>query len=202
MIDNVCLLTIDDGREDYLEQAMESVQEHLPLVRWTVHVDDSDHALGFAGAIAKGWQEIRRRTEAEWVFHLESDFLLCRPVQLRQMIRLLEDHPHLAQVSLKRQPVNERELAAGGIVEADAADFSECFDGSFTWTEHRRYWTTNPSVYSASWCGKGWPQVPESEGVFTHSLISDPDLRFAIWGGKYEPPRVEHIGRVRAGVGY
>lgn len=197
----VCLLVIDDGRSDYLDRCLLSASEMLPPLSRRVTIDDSAHELGFAGAIQAGWDEIAK-LDADYVFHLESDFTFNFPVELRAMVELLERHPHLAQVSLKRQPWNERECLAGGIVEADPDDFTECFDGKATWTEHRRYFTTNPSLYPTSLCGLGWPQGSESEGHFTHRLLEDPLLRFAIWGGKFDPPAVEHIGEVRAGVGY
>lgn len=197
----VCLLLIHDGREDYLERTLLSASEMLPRLSRRVTIDDSAHRLGFAGAIQAGWEQVTGM-DVDYVFHLEADFTFNFPVELRAMVELLERHPYLAQVSLKRQPWNERERAAGGIVEADSEDFTECFDGKATWTEHRRYFTTNPSVYPASLCSMGWPQISESEGMFTHRLLEDPMLRFAIWGGKFDPPAVEHIGEVRAGVGY
>lgn len=197
---SVCLLLIDDGREDYLQRAQLTLDELAPKPDFTVTVLDLDHSLGFAGAIAQGWASVLE-TGADYVLHWESDFIARAPVELAEMIGLLERHPRLAQVSLKRQAWNERERAAGGIVEADSDDFTEMHDG-VTWTEHRRYFTTNPSVYSTSLCSMGWPQVEHSEGVFTHRLLEDPELRFAIWGGKFDPPAVEHIGEVRAGVGY
>jgi hypothetical protein len=75
-------------------------------------------------------------------------------------------------------------------------------DGRVFWTEHRRFFTTNPSVYRTSLCKLGWPQESESEGKFTHRLLADPLLRFAFWGRKFDPPLCEHIGTIRAGAGY
>lgn len=202
---SVCLLIIDDGREDYLARSVESASEMLPEVGHKVIVDDAEHSLGFAGAVQEGWNRVLE-TGADWVFHLESDFVFNQPVPLARMQCLLDvadqpGHNRLAQVSLKRQPWNQREKAAGGIVEADLDDFSWRSNGMDDWTEHRRYFTTNPSLYRAALCERGWPQVPESEGVFTHQLLAD-GYRFAIWGKPLAPPMVEHIGRERAGKGY
>lgn len=198
---SIALLRIGDGRDDYHDRSFASAVENLPKVDAVVTVDDRDHKLGFAGAIQQGWEDILD-LGADYVFHLELDFTFCEPVDLHAMIDLLERQPHLAQVSLKRQPWNERERAAGGIVEADLDDFTEQRDDQAVWTEHRRYWTTNPSVYSTRWCQLGWPQEPQSEGVFTHMLLTDPLLRFAIWGGRHDPARVTHIGDLREGGGY
>lgn len=197
----VALLFISDGRDEYMARTLASVAANLPPVDLQIHVDDRGHKLGFAGAIAEGWQRILR-TQAEWVVHLEADFTFNETVDLAGMIALLERHPHLAQVALKRQPWNEEEKAAGGIVELHTDDFTEYQDKQAIWTEHRRFFTTNPSVYSTRLCRLGWPMEKHSEGVFTHRLIADPMLSFAFWGAKFDPPRVEHIGNGRAGHGY
>lgn len=196
----VCLLRIGDGRDETHEQSWASLQEMLPPVERVVTIDDREHKMGFAGAIMEGWRQVLA-TRCEWVFHAELDFLYGEPIPLRDMIELLEAESHLVQVALKRQPVNEEEIAAGGIVEAHSDDFRQRVEGGVIWTEHRRFFTTNPSVYSTKLCRHGWPQVPQSEGVFTHRLLEDPDVRFAFWGAKYDPPMVEHIG-ARCGTGY
>lgn len=194
----VALLLITDGRLEYLERTLSSANAHLPNFDQRVIVDDSRHELGFAGAIQQGWEQIA----TDWVFHLEADFTFHGNVPVAAMIELLDRHPHLAQVALKRQPWNDAEKAAGGIVELHPDDFTERSDDRATWTEHRRFFTTNPSVYSSDLCQLGWPQRKYSEGVFTHRLLRDPLLRFAFWGAKHARPLVEHIGDIRAGTGY
>lgn len=194
----VCLLLISDGRDEYLERTIASAQEMLPTFDQLVTIDDSAHELGFAGAIQAGWREVA----TDYVLHLEQDFTFNAPVPVGRMVRLLERHPHLAQVALKRQPWNAAERGAGGIVELHPDDFVERYDDGAVWTEHRRFFTTNPSVYPSRLCELGWPQTHESEGIFTHRLLENPDLRFAFWGGKFDAPLVTHIGETRAGVGY
>jgi hypothetical protein len=195
------LLFISDGRTEYHELSWRSAMDNLPAFDEYVAVEDPDHSKGFCGAIREGWDHICG-LDVDYVFHLELDFTFNEPVNFDEMVDLLERNVEVAQVSLKRQPVNEREREAGGIVEADPDDFVEASDEYATWTEHRRYFTTNPSIYRASLCRLGWPQEAESEGKFTHRLLRDPLLRFAIWGGKHDPPKVQHIGEVRAGALY
>lgn len=197
----VCLLRIGDGRDSYHEQSWASAVEMLPRVAHVVTVDDREHKLGFAGAVAEGWRQVRQ-TDATHVFHLELDFTFNQPVPLGAMIELLDAEPHLVQVALKRQPVNADEKRAGGIVELHPDDFHQRTANGVIWTEHRRFFTTNPCVYSVNLCRHGWPQVPQSEGVFTHRLLEDSDARFAFWGGKFDAPLVHHIGDDRAGTGY
>ena len=192
----IALLLVDDGRFDYRERCLRSAAQLLPPLDVCIEVNDPDHELGFAGAIQAGWDAVLE-SGADYVFHLEADFTFNVHVPTARMIELLEAQPQLAQVALKRQPWNASERAAGGIVEQHPDDFT---DHGF-WTEHRRFFTTNPCVYRASLCERGWPQVPESEGIFTHQLRDD-GLSFAFWGGKFDAPTVTHIGRHRAGKGY
>lgn len=196
----LALLLISDGREDYLDRTIASATDHglLDLADQFIHVDDSHHRLGFAGAIQAGWEQVR----TDYVFHLEQDFTFPERPPVEDMVALLRWQPQLAQVALKRQPWNHEERRAGGIVELHPDDFTERNDAAVSWTEHRRFWTTNPCVYSSRWCREGWPQEPQSEGMFTHRLLRDPLLRFAFFGGKFDPPRVLHIGDERTGRGY
>jgi hypothetical protein len=193
----ICLIFITDGR-DCAKDAFASAQQHLPKPDQLVYVDDSDHERGFHGAVQAAWDLVP--DEAEYVFHLEDDFIFQQEVPIDDMLWLLDNKPWLAQVSLKRQAVNEEEKAAGGIVEAHPDDFEERHENEISYTVQRRYFTTNPCLYRANLVKRGWPQVPNSEGVFTHQLLDD-DFSFAIYGEKFAAPMVEHVG-IRQGKGY
>ena len=197
---SIALVIVGDGRDDYHERSVASARTALPMGLFDQHVvvDDREHELGFAGAVQRGWDQVA----ADWIFWLEADFIFNALVPLERMIAILERHPELAQMVLKRQAVNGDEIAAGGVIEQHPADYTERTEGDDTWIEHRRYWSTNPGVYSARWCRLGWPQEDQSEGMFTHRLLRDPLLRFACWGALSDPPLVHHIGAVRAGHGY
>lgn len=200
---SIALLLIDDGREDYLARCRASLAPVDDLFDERILVEDPEHLLGFAGAIQAGWDQILA-TDCELVFHVESDFVFPTPPPLERMA-VLARCSRLAQVALKRQPWNERERAAGGIVEADADDFTERVIETGAWwdfyTEHRRFFTTNPSIYRREIAERGWPQEQHSEGLFTHRLLAE-GFSFAFWGSKLDDPRVEHVGAVRTGTGY
>ncbi len=198
---SVAFLLISDGRSDYRERTLASAKAMLPEPDHFIEVDDSDHKLGFGGAIQLGWQRVID-TGAEWVFHCEQDFTFNRPVPLERMVAVLKAHPYLAQICLKRQPVNEQEKLAGGIVECRPDEYVQKVEHGDIWTENRVCFSTNPSLYSAALCRQGWPQVEHSEGIFTHRLLEDPEVRFAFWGAKFDEPLVEHIGDIRTGMGY
>lgn len=170
-----------------------------------------DVRQGFAAAIASGWEAV---AGAQWVVHVEDDFLFEGPFPVQDIIRLLTLRPHLAQMSMLRQAVNPDEVAAGGLVEAHPGEFADCellvgpHTETLRWMEQRLYFTTNPSVYPGSLVHLGWPQEPRSEGLFTHRLLDQgfgdtagPDVRFGVWGASADAPRVHHIGE-RQGTGY
>jgi hypothetical protein len=119
------------------------------------------------------------------------------------MVAVMDRNPHLQQMSLLRQPWNEIEAAAGGIMQCNPDDFVECSYGPNQWVEHRRFFTTNPCLYRKSLIeSRTWPLGPQSEGIFSIELLSDPRATCGIWGKKFGTPKVEHIGYERTGIGY
>jgi hypothetical protein len=222
---SVVLAVFTDGRDDLLARTLDSAAENLhgDITRGIVFDDtgDPDHAeklhrqlkpnwtvrgamsrRGFGGNIRAAWAHLATLPE-RWVFHLEDDFTLNRPVHLAHLTRVLDERPYLAQMALLRQPWNPQEQAAGGIVEQHPDDYVEVVDGTTAaWLEHRRFFTTNPCLYRRELCERGWPEVDQSEGHFSIDLFSDPAVRCGFWGRRTDTPAVHHIGRDRVGVGY
>ncbi|MEH3055545.1 MAG: hypothetical protein PGN13_16330 [Patulibacter minatonensis] len=200
----VVAVMIGDGRYEYHDKAATSLASSGVLARagHVVQIDDRDHVLGFRGAMALAWR-LAAATGAKWVFHAELDFTYPAPVPLDDMIAVLDENPHLSQMSLKRQPVNAEERAAGGIVELSPDEYLQFGDGrGYRWIETTRFsFTCNPSVYRAELCELGWPDAEHSEGLFSARLRGQ-GLRTGIWGELYDEPRTIHIGDVRAGTGY
>ena len=217
------LLVMTDGRVDCLSRAIESARENLcgEVTHKVIHDDTGDGSYreelraafpdfdvigqptrqGFGGAIRSAWAALSGRPE-RFVFHLEDDFTFNAPVDTPSMRRVLDRNPQLVQLALRRQPWNPDELAAGGIVEQHPDAYTDCSDGLSHWLEHRRFFTTNPSVYRSTLMARGWPEGERSEGVFGLQLCESPGIRFGFWGERTDPPAVHHIGDHRGGVGY
>lgn len=221
----ICLLVITDGRRECLSETIASAAEALagPITR-RVLVDDSadplywawcddrygedwevihhDMRRGFGGAIASGWAAVLSGPE-RLVFHLEDDFVFLRRVALGSLVEVLDRRSHVVQLALRRQPVNAAEADAGGVIEQHPDDYAQCTDGQRVWLEHRRYFTTNPSLYRSSLCERGWPEGPDSEGRFGLALFAaDAAARSAYWGPRDGGEWVRHIGHRRHGTGY
>jgi len=216
------LLIITDGRKECLERTLLGLTKNLVGgIDHFLLVNDSgdeeyrhylDNALpefemihhvtrrGFAGAIQSGWKAMLER-RVEWCLHVEDDFLLERPVNLENMVDVLIFHPHLVQMALRRQPVNEIEMAAGGVVEQWPDEYTENEWDGHHWLEHRLFFTTNVSVYSAEIMRLGWPSGAGSEAEFSRRVFKDPNRCSAFWGKRSDSPIINHIG-VRQGEGY
>jgi hypothetical protein len=220
----VALLVVTDGRE-YFWDTMDSFSKVLDFGFFDqkIIVDDSldphfqkrikqtypDFQLhsasgnrrGFGGAIQAGWSQVSK--EMDYVFHLEDDFVVTKSFDLNDLIRVLEKHPYLLQVALLRGPANSVEEEAGGIIEQHPDSYSEWTDGKNVWREHRRFFTTNPSLYPRRLLDIGWPDGASSEGVFgIERFNEEPDARSAFWGSFDSGVWIEHIGHIRKGEGY
>jgi glycosyltransferase involved in cell wall biosynthesis len=244
----ITLLVMTDGRREYLPRTLASMQEMVtgPITRRVIHDDSGDPTYwawladmypaytvirtsgraGFGGAIRSAWQYLRDIDTEDYVLHLEDDFLFHRPVDLADMVTVLDEQPHLAQLALRRQPWNDPERRAGGLVQQHPEAYREVTDPvGRTWLEHRMFFTTNPSLYRRSLCWLAWPEGNQSEGHFGWRLFHDQpsllsgrrswsawqdstgmippeDLRCAFWGSRDSGEWVEHIGHRRTGTGY
>lgn len=220
----ILLLVITDGRLDYLRECVTSAEEHLhgPITRRVMYDDTGDdthrHILrgmypdfvhvdggprqGFGGAIRAAWAHLRTLDGYDYVLHLEQDFTFNRGVALEYMAALLDERPDVAQVALRRQPWNDSEKAAGGLIEQHPDWFTDRTSNlGCGWLEHTWCFTTNPCLYRRSLIDRDWPDCPHSEGIFTHQLVAD-GHRFAYWGDRASGEWVRHIGHHRAGHGY
>lgn len=228
----ITLLVMTDGRDNCLDLCIASARKYLSgrIDEWWMHDDTGDDTYrarlaarypqfthinggqrrGFDGAINNAWRLLGEGSQARHVFHLEQDFIFRRAVDLDAVADVLRERPYLAQMALRRQPWNDAERAAGGVVEANPASYAECHDqAGREWLQHRLFWTTNPSLYRLNLCRGGWCLGPRSEGMFTHRLLAEgtPEVpgyrvRFGYWGARESGEWVEHIGTERAGTGY
>lgn len=228
----ICLLVRTDGRKSCISRTIPSALENLrgPITEYLICDDSADpgyqswlsrmfhqfdvigsnERLGFGGNIRRAWNHITTHSQAHYIFDLEDDFTFNRPVDLYPMLGILDRHQYLVQLALRRQPWNEDERKAGGVVEQHPTAYEDRKDiWGNEWLEHRLFLTTNPSLYRYSLCQQEWPDVKHSEGMFTHQLLREglpgvtgDGVRFGFMGARDEQPWVEHIGTERVGNGY
>lgn len=212
------LLIMSHGRKDCILPVIDSIHRNLRgrIDNWVIHSDSPDASFndwigqrwggriivnegehGFGNAIRNAWDHI----DDDYIIHWEEDFVLKEEVNADTLRWILTTSPELAQVALKRQPWNESEKRAGGIIEQDPESFTEEIKYGYVITKHRKFFTTNPSMYGRNVVELGWPDEEFSEGKFGFK-VWDAGLYCSFLGAKFDPPKVEHIGYQRTGVGY
>ena len=190
------VVVVSDRGDLYLPDCMRNLDEFVPHLPRRV-VDDSDHRLGLAGAAQAAWN-IARDENWEYLLHWEEDFRTSQPLPLLDMQHALERFPNVSQIVLKRQPWSTEEKQAGGIIEMhpDMYEEASVFGRGYRISLHRRIFSLNPCLIPRRVLELGWPKGNEAE--MTAILNEDPENRFAFYGGKADPPRVEHVGAQRS----
>ena len=222
----VPIIVLTNGRPDCISKAISSALGHLDGVGDGLIVDDSgddvyrawlteqysapvipvgDGPCGYWKAMRAVWDLARSLDTDAFVFW-EEDFVLNTPVDISDLVAVLDAHPHLTQMALLRQPWWPNEIRHGGLIEALEAgggqDFVERTDGTHHWVEHRACFTGNPCVIPRRTFERDWPEGDWSESRFGRDLFRDPEACGAYWGRRSDPPRVEHIGHQRVGSDY
>lgn len=212
----IALVVVTDGRIDYLRQTIASAAENLPdKIGLKILIDDSgnpDHAealadewpwwyrvsnlrrRGFGATVRVAW-EAALALRPDHIFHLEEDFVFNRPVDLDGMVETLDANPKLAQLALKRQPVNDQERAAGDMLKTWPVEKVWQKDG---YVEQWVTFTTNPCLVSA----RAAEIAVSTPGALTEpevtSRLLGAGFSFGFAGGLDDPPLVTHIGNERS----
>lgn len=209
----ICLLVFSggDARRDLLDQAIASFNRHVhgevtrrvlvtdPVSQnqdgvWMCGDGSETHASaerrGPTGAIQYAW---KLDIDEPFIFHLEDDFIFERDVDLNEMRYVLQGNPQLAQMALRRQPVNEIEQAAGGVIEQWPDAYSDRTTGGRAWLEHTLFWTNNPCLYRRSLTVDGFPSPPGAEQALAERCRLNGQT-FGYWGPRTDAPWVRHQG--------
>lgn len=221
--DSIDVIVLTAGRRGYLERTIASFEANVTghIAHKTMQDDSGDvefgkwlveaypdweivttpGKIGFTEAIRNLWSyELSRNgTGSPYIFHLEEDFVFNQPVDLGDLIRVLDHDPKLAQVALLRGPWAPDEKRAGGIIQQHPQSYQHLDANGLKYLRHRRYFTTNPCVYKRDIMERGWPSQANSEVVFTKQLRVKGRL-FAYYGDG--EPWITHIGDERVGIGY
>jgi glycosyltransferase involved in cell wall biosynthesis len=187
---------ISDREDRYLPGCRASFNEFVghPFCAKTI-IDDRDHRLGLAGAVNAAWDWARER-DVDYLLHIEEDFVFHTPIDVWDMVEILEQNPHVAQVCLKRQAdPRTPEAVAGGIIECNPDDYTDRSTNGIAWVEHKRCFSLNPCLIPRKILERGWPEGNEAQ--FTTEAVAN-GMSFAFLGTKADPPRVEHVGWERS----
>jgi len=220
MSDKVLLGIIDNKRPDFLDATISSLEENLVYNFFKkVIIDDSGDAeyskyledkysdkydifshtvnMGLSGSIRSLWH-IANVYNVDYVWHQEGDFTFNQNIDIDLIKDILKNKKTLAQIALKRQPVNGDEAAVGGFMQRDRLSYESYDKNGVRWLEHRNFFTLNPCLYPRWVVDMGW-QVGWGEKEFSELLFSNPYTKSAYLGTIDEPPLVDHIGNYRGG---
>ena len=127
-MNRILLGVIGNGRRELLEQTVASAESRLqgdflkkvmindaPSPEYNQYLIDTygdefivinhQYNMGLSGSIITLW-EYAQSIEADYIFHLEDDFTFNQKIYIDDLIWILKNKSHLAQIALKRQPVN------------------------------------------------------------------------------------------------
>jgi len=161
-----------------------------------VRIFNHEENLGFAKNIDFAWKQVER--SADFILHLEDDFIFNGRPPIEQMVDVLVANPSLAQMVLKRQPWSQEEKDAGGydilhgFVNAQADHATR--RGNSRYMLHNKFFSSNPSLIPRSVFSRGWRGTEEdmTRHLLEHGFV------FGCWGLKGDAPDVHHIGDYRA----
>jgi len=214
MKNRISLVVITDGRQSCIEQTINRLNQIIKYSFFEkIIINDSgdigyhnflinrfpefrvvshEARRGLAGAVVSAWDSVSK--EADYIFHLEDDFIFEKFIDIDYMAFLLKSNPHLVQMALVRASVNPLEEQVGGFVFQHLSDYQQ----KDSYFEHRRLFTLNTCLYPISTVQTGWPEHG-GESEFTSKVHSiNKDYRFGFFGNIYDPPSVTHIGKQRS----
>ncbi len=202
----------DDGGQLDLEAVWPAAWAGVPRT-----LESYPTLLGRCAAHANLWKHAAA-SDLDWVFTVEDDILLLRPLDLRNVAALLEAEPTLAQVALVRAPWSG-EIPYGGYIPMRAALGHDWYERRLTkvpdvgkryhtrdveWIASTMDWTSSPALLRTSLTREvAWPAQAGCEGELGAAIQAVyPDAVSGYWD--WGPPWVAHIGieRTEGAHGY
>lgn len=211
------IVVMDDGGQTGEAEVIDALRPLLydgpTWLSRDLEIEHSNGPVGMCAAHQVCWQAAAASPHP-WTFHLEEDFVIVRPVDLRELTAVLAAHTYLTQMALVRAPWF-REIPYGGYIphlpglyqrrgwtgRSPAYNVDRAPTGRrprYEWIETTRNWATNPALY-ASAVARRFPWSPvggcETE-IGPRILEAEPDAQFGLWG--WGEPWSAHIGEARA----
>ena len=209
------LTVLTNGRSQYLDRALGAFREMVTPAPAEIFVMDdggasgdpglgryeaSPTSLGMCSAHARCWNEAAA-SPYEWVFHLEDDFVILRPVRLELMADALVTRPEFKQMALVRTPWGA-ELEYGGYIPQSPGWYTRetilGARGAHEVISTKRNWATNPALFRTALTREfPWSHNANCESEIGFRMIDVyPDGVFGLWGSG--EPWAAHIGVERA----
>lgn len=226
----LCVLTC--GRPDYLQRTLASYSQFLMPRADAVYVWDDGletpweafsvfadvpttvegelERIGRCSGHARLWEATRRPEYADidWVFTIEDDVVLLRPLRLNDLRYVLTVEDELEQLALVRCPWGV-EVEVGGFIPLFPERYVRAMtpnasDHPFEWISSTVDWTSSPALLPAALPRElDWPGGHGCEGELGPRILAQrPHALSGYWG--WGEPWCAHIGmeRIKGGYGY
>lgn len=228
MGNNFVVFFLGNGRKGYLERTIASWQANLKdRPQNQIIFDDSGNSqyfnslkkkygddfdvieitnneMGHAGAMSFIFDYLKQ-TEADYFVQVEEDWMLFRELSVIEIIKVLDQNKHIAQMRLPRavwyNPEYYKDIESGSLLK-NHLDLPEAEwlqkDKWFEWRGPRYFWTHNPSVFHKSILYNKYPQIKvhgQHENEFGKILLEQsPKLYSGFWARNIYDAYVLHIG--------
>jgi len=198
----VCGLHVDPvGRKDTEYTAMDiklSANRVLPILFSKVNYKGS-HSLSSA---FKWLWDMASTSEVDYVFYLEDDWELTKYVDIKKMIRIMEEYPKLATLRLPFKPLgmaHSKNWAHFFPWNGSYFHCPETLKGSIGWCGHPSlvrmdFIKETNEFLTANWCPERQMKIYKQFGTPMGKVISKWD--YGVYGYPAESEYVKDIGRV------
>jgi GT2 family glycosyltransferase len=212
-----CVIIINDGRNDYLEQSLKSFKENVVFPEgskvYKILIDDwpqerdeeaikkiakkykidkvvlNEENLGVNRNVKKVWNLVPE--DVDYIWHQENDFTYLEKVSIETLMRVLEN-PTIIQCALLRQAWFEDELHFGTLMKTRPERWRSANVGGIDIVLHKDHFTFNPSLYKRKWLVDLEP-FGEYD-LRNYYMAKHPGFYFSYLGTKEDKHRVLHIG--------
>ncbi len=215
----ICILIINDGRNDYLDQTLKSLKDKvvfpidaeiykvlyddmpegrdayfLSRIELEYNIDKmilSDKRVGINQAVQNAWMHIPK---CDYIWHQENDFTYNAQIDVSKMIAPLEMNRMIGQVALLRQPWYDDEVESDGMYKVGYRTYRQGNIAGIDLVFQDLFFTHNPCIYRYS----SIEQIPNySEIEFAAHLKKRGCRTFAYLGTLTDEPLCHHIGVVK-----
>ncbi len=189
---------MDDGGQSRAASLPDvpSLDELLAATGIEWQYDSSPSPLGMCRAMAHCWHAAAS-SDLPWVFTLEDDFVILRPVNLLHLAEVIDAEPTLTQMALVRCPWGF-EIPHGGYIAQEPSWYKRRQTGQGRWISTVRNWANCPALFRTSLAREfPWPLENGCETTIGPMIRAVyPDAVFGLYGAG--EPWCSHIGVERA----
>jgi hypothetical protein len=219
-----CLFILGNGRKGYLERTVASWEANLLTkpkykyifddsgdarhVRWLNDKFGNDYTIVAIGNTAMGQSYalnkifgIIKDLDVDYVLEIEEDWMLNRPLDVKEIMDVMNDNPHMVQMRIPRvvwyAPYHVLDINAGSIMQHHLnipGTIGKKMDRWYEWRGSFYFWSHNPNVFNKSICDKAYSASGDHELEFGKRLLEDPDATSGFWATNPYDAYITHIG--------